>query len=705
MSQAPNQANDTAIRESNPLLDFSDLPQFAAIRPEHVTPALDLLLADASAAVARASDAQTPVTWDAIVESVERATEPLSRAWGIVGHLNAVADTPELRATYGENLQRMTEFWSNLGQNLALYEKYKGIAASPEFATLSPARKKIIDNSLRGFRLSGAELPQADKPRFAALQERQAELGKAFSDHVLDATNAYAYLSENEAELDGLPEDAREAARHAAQKDGKPGYKFTLHFPSYFPVLQYATNRTLRETLYRAYVTRASELGSHYGQGQADWDNTANVSEQLALRHEEAQMLGYANFAEVSLAPKMAESPAQVIDFLDDLARRARAHGEQDWNELREFAASELGLSDLQPWDTSFASERLREKRYAFSENEVKQYFPEPAVLAGLFRVVETLFGVTIRPDQAPVWHPDVRFFRVESAAGQLVAQFYLDLYAREGKRGGAWMDDARSRHKHVDGRVQTPVAYLTCNFSAPMNGKPACFTHDEVITLFHETGHGLHHMLTRVDDMGVSGINGVEWDAVELPSQFMENFCWEWDVLSAMTAHAETGEPIPRALFDKMIAAKNFQSGLATLRQVVFSSFDMRLHTDFDPSGTLSVNDLAREINEHYHVITQAPFSRWPNTFSHIFAGGYAAGYYSYKWAEVLSADAYAAFEEAALAGTGSVLDAEIGAHYRREILEVGGSRPAMDSFKAFRGREPSIDALLRHNGMTQTA
>ena len=705
MSQAPNQANDTAIRESNPLLDFSDLPQFAAIRPEHVTPALDLLLADASAAVARASDAQTPATWDAIVESVERATEPLSRAWGIVGHLNAVADTPELRATYGENLQRMTEFWSNLGQNLALYEKYKGIAASPEFATLSPARKKIIDNSLRGFRLSGAELPQADKPRFAALQERQAELGKAFSDHVLDATNAYAYLSENEAELDGLPEDAREAARHAAQKDGKPGYKFTLHFPSYFPVLQYATNRTLRETLYRAYVTRASELGSHYGQGQADWDNTANVSEQLALRHEEAQMLGYANFAEVSLAPKMAESPAQVIDFLDDLARRARAHGEQDWNELREFAASELGLSELQPWDTSFASERLREKRYAFSENEVKQYFPEPAVLAGLFRVVETLFGVTIRPDQAPVWHPDVRFFRVESAAGQLVAQFYLDLYAREGKRGGAWMDDARSRHKHVDGRVQTPVAYLTCNFSAPMNGKPACFTHDEVITLFHETGHGLHHMLTRVDDMGVSGINGVEWDAVELPSQFMENFCWEWDVLSTMTAHAETGAPMPRALFDKMIAAKNFQSGLATLRQVVFSSFDMRLHTDFDPSGTLSVNDLAREINEHYHVITQAPFSRWPNTFSHIFAGGYAAGYYSYKWAEVLSADAYAAFEEAALAGTGSVLDAEIGAHYRREILEVGGSRPAMDSFKAFRGREPSIDALLRHNGMTQTA
>jgi oligopeptidase A len=705
MSPTSHQDTTAAIRENNPLLDFSDLPQFAAIRPEHVTPALDVLLADASAAIALASDAHTPATWDAVVEPVERATEPLSRAWGVAGHLNAVADTPALRATYGENLQRVTEFWSNLGQNLALYEKYKGIAAAPDFAALSPARRKIIDNALRDFRLSGAELAQADKPRFAALQERQAELGKAFSDHVLDATNAYAYLTEDDAELDGLPEDARAAARHAAEKDGKPGYKFTLHFPSYFPVMQYARNRALREALYRAYVTRASELGPHYGQGQADWDNTANISEQLALRQEEAQMLGYANFAEVSLAPKMAESPAQVIDFLDDLARRARPHAEQDWAELREFAAGELRISELQPWDMAYASERLREKRYAFSENEVKQYFPQPAVLSGLFSVIETLFGVTVRPDVAPVWHPDVRFFRVESATGQLVAQFYLDLYAREGKRGGAWMDDARSRHKHRDGRMQTPVAYLTCNFSAPVNGKPACFTHDEVITLFHETGHGLHHMLTRVDEMGVSGINGVEWDAVELPSQFMENFCWEWDVLSSMTAHVETGARLPRDLFDKMIAARNFQSGLGTLRQVVFSIFDMRLHTDFEPRGALGVNDLARDINERYHVVAQAAISRWPNTFSHIFAGGYAAGYYSYKWAEVLSADAYAAFEEAAQAGSGSVLDAQIGARYRREILEVGGSRPAMVSFKAFRGREPSIDALLRHHGMTQTA
>jgi len=695
----------TATSIDNPLLNFSDLPRFAEIRPEHVTPALDVLLAAAGAAVALASASDTPATWDAVIEPVERASEPLSRAWGVIGHLNGVADSPELRAAYGDNLPRVTEFWSSVGQNLALYEKYKAIAASNAYAQLSPARKKIIDNSLRDFRLSGAELAEDQKPHFAELQERQAALGKAFSDHVLDATNVYSYLANSDAEVAGLPDDALESARQAAIKDGSQGYKFTLHFPSYFPVMQYAQYRPLREAMYRAYVTRASELGVQYGQGHADWDNTAIIVEQLALRQEEARMLDYRNHAEVSLAPKMAESPAQVVTFLDDLARRARAYAEKDWAELREFAAQELGLAELQPWDIAYAAERLREKRYDFSENEVKQYFPEPAVLAGLFHVTETLFGVTIRPDQAEVWHPDVRFFRVESASGQLVAQFYLDLYAREGKRGGAWMDDARSRHKHVDGRVQTPVAYLTCNFSAPVNGKPAYFTHDDVITLFHETGHGLHHMLTRVDDMGVSGINGVEWDAVELPSQFMENFCWEWDVLSSMTAHIDTGAKLPRALFDKMIAAKNFQSGLGTLRQVVLAMVDMRLHTDFDPAGSTTVTELAYAINAQYHVVPQAAFSRWQNTFSHIFSGGYAAGYYSYKWAEVLSADAYAAFEEAAQASQGSVLDVQTGERYRREILEVGGSRPAMASFKAFRGREPSIDALLRHSGMMSAA
>jgi oligopeptidase A len=686
---------------ANPLLDFSGLPRFAEIRAEHVTPAIDVLLEQAQAAIAHASAPGTPATWDEVVASVELASEPLSRAWSVVGHLNAVADTPELRAAYGDNLQRVTEFWSSVGQSLALYDKYKAIAAGPELAALGAERRKILDNSLRDFRLSGAELPEDRKPRFAELQERQARLGKDFSDHVLDATNAFAQFVELDSELAGLPDDAIAAAREAAEKDLKPGWKFTLHFPSYFPVLQYAEHRPLREAMYRASVTRASELGPQYGGGKLEWDNTAIIAEQLAVRGEEARMLGFDNFAEVSLAPKMAESPAQVVSFLQDLATRARPHAERDWAELRAFAAAELGLAELSPWDIAFAAERLRQQRYAFSENEVKQYFPQRAVLEGLFKVAETLFGVTIRPDEAPVWHPDVRFFRVENRDGGLVAQFYLDLYAREGKRGGAWMDDARSRRKAADGTVQTPVAYLTCNFSPPLGARPTCFTHDEVITLFHEFGHGVHHMLTRVDELGVSGINGVEWDAVELPSQFMENFCWEWDVLAAMTSHVDTGAPLPRELFDKMIAARNFQSGLGTLRQIVLSIFDIRLHTDFDPAGKLGVNELARDINEQLHVIPQAPFSRWANTFSHIFAGGYAAGYYSYKWAEVLSADAYAAFEEAAASNQGSVLDADTGARYRTEILEVGGSRPALDSFKAFRGREPSIDALLRHNGM----
>ncbi|AFT86463.1 M3 family metallopeptidase [Paraburkholderia phenoliruptrix] len=697
----------TVPNHDNPLLDFSDLPRFGEIRPEHVTPALDVLLADAAAAVERAAEPITPASWADVVEPVERATEPLSRAWSIVGHLNAVADTPELRAVYGENLPRVTEFWSSVGQNLALYEKYKALNASDDFASLTGERKKILSNALRDFRLSGAELPEDQKPHFAELQERQAALSKAFSDHVLDATNAYAYFVEagNETELAGLPDDVIEAAKEAAEREGKSGYKFTLHFPSYFPVMQYSENRPMREAMYRAYVTRASELGPQYGNGKPEWDNTAVLAEQLKLRAEEAHMLGYRNFAEVSLAPKMAESPEQVMAFLEDLATRARPHAEQDWKELREFAAGELGLADLQPWDMTFAAERLRQKRYSFSENEVKQYFPEDAVFKGLFKVTETLFGVRIRRDEAAVWHPDVRFFRVENQDGGLVAQFYLDLYAREGKRGGAWMDDARGRHKHTHGGVQTPVAYLTCNFSAPVGGKPACFTHDEVITLFHEFGHGLHHMLTRVDELGVSGINGVEWDAVELPSQFMENFCWEWDVLSDMTSHVDTARPLPRELFDKMLAAKNFQSGLGTLRQIVFSMFDMQLHTGFDVDGTKNATQLASEINERFHVVPQAPFSRWPNTFSHIFAGGYAAGYYSYKWAEVLSADAYAAFEEAAQAASGSVLDQTTGMRYRKEILEVGGSRPAMESFKAFRGREPNIDALLRHSGMAPAA
>lgn len=682
---------------ANPLLDFSGYAQFDAIQPEHVTPALDKLLADASRLVTELEAPMAEVTWDNFVEPLESATEKLGRAWSVVGHLNSVMDTPALRATYNENQPRLVEFWTSLGQNLALFEKYKALQASPAFASLSAARRKVVDNAVRDFRLSGAELADDKKERFAEIQEKQAMLTTRFSENVLDATNDFALFVEDEAELSGLPADVKQAARAAAEKDGKPGYKFTLHFPSYFPVLQYADNRALREKIYRANATKASELGV-----KPEWDNSGNIDQILQLRKEEAQLLGYANFAEVSLVAKMAKSPSEVIAFLEDLGQRARPFGQKDYEELKTFAREKLGLDELKAWDSTYASEKLREQRYAFSEQEVKQYFPEPKVVGGLFQVAQQLFGVQIKPDTAPVWHKDVKFFRIERD-GQLVGQFYLDLYARAGKRGGAWMDDARARRLTAQG-VQTPIAYLVCNFTEPavVDGvaKPALFTHDEVITLFHEFGHGLHHMLTQVDEVGVSGISGVEWDAVELPSQFMENFCWEWDVLQQLTAHAETGEPLPRALYDKMIAAKNFQSGLQMLRQVEFSLFDMLIHHEYEVGGQQSVQQLLDSVRDRIAVIRPPEFNRFQHSFSHIFAGGYAAGYYSYKWAEVLSADAYSAFEEAA-ASSGNVISLETGRRFQQEILAVGGSRPAIESFKAFRGREPSIDALLRHSGM----
>ncbi|WP_433693927.1 M3 family metallopeptidase [Herbaspirillum seropedicae] len=682
---------------ANPLLDFSGYAQFDAIQPEHVTPALDKLLADASRLVTELEAPMAEVTWDNFVEPLESATEKLGRAWSVVGHLNSVMDTPALRATYNENQPRLVEFWTSLGQNLALFEKYKALQASPAFASLSAARRKVVDNAVRDFRLSGAELAEDKKERFAEIQEKQAMLTTRFSENVLDATNDFALFVEDEAELSGLPTDVKQAARAAAEKDGKPGYKFTLHFPSYFPVLQYADNRALREKIYRANATKASELGA-----KPEWDNSANIDQILQLRKEEAQLLGYANFAEVSLVAKMAKSPSEVIAFLEDLGQRARPFGQKDYEELKAFAREKLGLDELKAWDSTYASEKLREQRYAFSEQEVKQYFPEPKVVGGLFQVAQQLFGVQIKPDSAPVWHKDVKFFRIERD-GQLVGQFYLDLYARSGKRGGAWMDDARARRLTAQG-VQTPIAYLVCNFTEPavVDGvaKPALFTHDEVITLFHEFGHGLHHMLTQVDEVGVSGISGVEWDAVELPSQFMENFCWEWDVLQQLTAHADTGEPLPRALYDKMIAAKNFQSGLQMLRQVEFSLFDMLIHHEYEVGGNQTVQQLLDSVRDRITVIRPPEFNRFQHSFSHIFAGGYAAGYYSYKWAEVLSADAYSAFEEAA-AGSGNVISLETGRRFQQEILAVGGSRPAIESFKAFRGREPSIDALLRHSGM----
>ena len=555
----------------------------------------------------------------------------------------------------------------------------------------------MIENTLRDFRLGGAELPEDKKKRFAEIQEKTASLSTRFSENVLDATNDFELLIKNVSELSGLPEDILHAAQAAARADNKTGYKFTLHFPSFYPVMQYADNRAIREKMYRANATRASELGTN-----PEWDNTGNINELLRLRKEEALLLGYPNFAEVSLVPKMARTPDEVIAFLEDLAERARPYAEKDLAELKRFGKDELGIDDLQAWDMAYVSEKLRQKRYAFSEQEVRQYFPEPNVLEGLFRLVQTLYSVSILPDTAPVWHKDVKFFRIEKA-GKLIGQFYMDLYARPGKRGGAWMDDARSRRMTANG-LQTPVAYLTCNFSSPLekDGKrqPALFTHDEVMTLYHEFGHSLHHLLTKVDELGVSGISGVEWDAVEMPSQFMENFCWEWDVVRHMTSHIDTKEPLPKELFDKMLAAKNYQSGLQMLRQVEFSLADMHLHYDYDPDGQKTAQNVLDEIRQKYAVVIPPAFNRFLQSFSHIFAGGYAAGYYSYKWAEVLSADVYSAFEES-LADGNDLVSPAMGARLLEEILSVGGSRPAIESFTAFRGRQPTIDALLRHNGL----
>ena len=683
----------------NPLLQASNTPLFDQILPDHVAPAIETLLAQAQAALETVTAEAFAPDWVAMATTLDVANERLSIAWGAVSHLNSVADSPALRAAYNAALPLVTEFWTRLGADERLYAKYKAMDAN----RLNAEQRQSHKNAVRNFVLGGAELRGEARTRYAHIQERAAELGQKFSENTLDATDAYCYFASVE-EMAGVPDDVVQAARTAALLDGKEGYKLTLKMPCYLPVMQFATSSALRATLYRAYVTRASLEAAPEAQ---HFDNTPVMREILALRHEEARLLGFANFAELSIAPKMADSPAAVITFLRDLAGRARPYAERDVAELRAFSAEHLGLSDPQAWDWPFVGEKLKEARYAFSEQEVKQYFTLPKVLAGLFQIVQNLFDVVISIDTAPVWNPAVQFYRIERStpAGRvLVGQFYLDPSARSGKRGGAWMDDVRTRWLRPDtGTVQTPIAHLVCNFAegSEANGvrKPALLSHDDVTTLFHEFGHGLHHLLTQVNERDVAGISGVEWDAVELPSQFMENFCWEWNVIAHMTAHVDTGAPLPRALFDKMLAARNFQSGMQTLRQIEFSLFDMLLHAS--PAPVDDVMALLTQVRDEVAVLPSPAFSRSINTFSHIFAGGYAAGYYSYKWAEVLSADAYAAFEESALQGGDP--NPATGKKYLQNILEAGGSRPAMESFKAFRGREPTLDALLRHQGMAE--
>ena len=680
---------------NNPLLYFSGLPKFDEVKAEHVSPALDFLLAEARATIETLALSASVATWDNFAAKLEDMEEKLARAWSQVGHMNGVVNNPTLRAAYNDNLSKLTDFYADLGQDERLYAKFRALRADSTFDSLTPSQKKIIENELRDFRLGGAELPAEQKIRFKEIQEALSKLSSKFEENVLDNTNDYALIIEDASTLTGIPEDVLQTASEATKENGLAtqvangnlSYKFTLQFPSYQPVLQYAQNRQLRETLYRAYATRASEFG------QSKWDNTPLISQILKLKLEAANLLGFPNYAELSITTKMAESAQQVNDFLHDLAKKAKPYALKDKQELEAYA-EKLGICDMQAWDVAYVSEKLREEKYAFSDLEVKQYFPENKVLAGLFKVVETIFGVKVIKSHASVWHETASFYDINDHTGKLIGQFYLDLYARNNKRGGAWMDEAITRRKIADS-ITTPVAFLTCNFSAPVGEKPALFTHDEVLTMFHEFGHGLHHMLTKVDDYSVSGIKGVEWDAVELPSQFMENFCWEWEVLRHMTAHVDTGEQLPRALFDKMVAAKNFQAGMQTMRQIEFSLFDIRLHSEFDPYGKKTVVDLIEEVRDEVAVVRPPKWNRFPNNFTHIFSGGYSAGYYSYKWAEVLSADAYSMFEE------NGVLCAETGQRYWQEILAQGGSRSALESFIAFRGREPNIDALLRHNGM----
>ncbi|MDP2227950.1 MAG: M3 family metallopeptidase [Moraxellaceae bacterium] len=673
---------------TNPLLERHDLPPFDRILPEHVGPAIDAILTENRAAIATLATA--PATWEAVPAVLEQLQDRLDQAWAPVSHLNAVANTDAWREAYNSALPRLAAYGTELGQNDALFAVYEALEKNPAFASWSAAQQQSIRNALRDFRLSGIGLPAADKKRFADIQEKLAGLTSAFSDAVLDATQSWELLLDDDSRLRGLPDSAKGLLAALAQQKEKTGWRITLDFPSYIAVMTHAHDRALREAVYTAYVTRASDQGPQAGQ----FDNSARMTEILQLRQEEAALLGYASFAEMSLVPKMAESPEQVISFLEDLAVRTRAGAEKELAELREFARTALGLTDLQPWDVTYASEKLKEKKYAVSQEQLRPYFPAPKVISGMLRIAETLYGLTIVERHDVVkWHDDVTYYEI-SENGEVVASFWLDPYARANKRGGAWMADCRVRRRREDGSLQKPVAFLACNFNPPVDGKPALLTHDEVTTLFHEFGHGLHHMLTRIEVAAVSGINGVAWDAVELPSQFHENWCWEPEALAIISGHVDTGEPLPPVLLEKMLAAKNFQSGLVMLRQLEFALFDMELHqqTAFDAGTVQRVLDGVRS---RVAVLVPPAFNRFQHGFTHIFAGGYAAGYYSYKWAEVLSADAFSRFEEE------GVMNVAVGRHFRDTVLAQGGSRPAAELFAEFRGRAPTVDALLRHSGL----
>ena len=675
----------------NPLLNIETLPQFSSIKPEHVEPAIDQLLAENRDLMKKLLDANQEYTWENLIAPLDEAANRLERSWSPVRHLNSVMNSPELREAYNSCLPKLSEYHTEIGQNEGLYQAYLSIRDSAQFAELTVAQQKSIEDSIRGFQLSGVDLDTDKKEQYKKLQQELTQLHSKYEENLLDATNAWTKQFEQVEALKGLPESALAMAEEAAKQRDLEGWAITLEFPSYYSVVTYADDRALREEIYRAYVTRASDQGPHAG----EWDNTRLMEEILMLRQQGARLLGFENYAEKSLATKMARDSQQVIDFLKDLATRSRPRAEEEFKELSAFAARELGIDQVQPWDVAYASEKLRQSEYDLAQEDLKPYFPVDKVIEGLFNLVERLFGMRIEEVKGiDTWHPDVQFFEIHDADGNLRGQFYFDLYARQNKRGGAWMDECVNRMR-INTQIQVPVAYMTCNSSPPAGGKPALFTHDEVTTLFHEFGHGLQHMLTLVDYPDVSGINGIEWDAVELPSQFMENWCWEKEALDLFARHYETGEPMPQALYDKLVATRHFQAAMMMVRQIEFALFDMMIHVDEERVKQEGIQQVLDDVRQEVSVIIPPDWNRFQHGFTHVFAGGYAAGYYSYKWAEVLSADAFARFEEEGL------FNAQVGRDFLHTVLELGGSQKAIDVYTEFRGREPSIDALLRHNGL----